>query len=201
MEEEIWKPIKGYEGLYEASNLGRIRSMCKKNIKIINGTFVKNKIYIRFKDGYFQKSFLVAKTFLLNPNNYTKVLHIDGNTINDTINNLKFIDTFYSYCTICNKKIKETHGEGFATKCSVCKNKEFRLLNPVKIKEYKKTYKNKNPFKNLEYNKKQVLNITDVYCKQKLYRRGINLSCVTNDLIEIQRILIKTKRLCKISEI
>ena len=27
MEEEVWKPIKGYEGLYEISNLGRVKSL------------------------------------------------------------------------------------------------------------------------------------------------------------------------------
>ena len=29
MEEEIWKPIKDYEGLYEVSNMGRVRSLDK----------------------------------------------------------------------------------------------------------------------------------------------------------------------------
>lgn len=33
MQEEIWKDIQGYEGLYQVSNLGRV-----KRLKFINGT-------------------------------------------------------------------------------------------------------------------------------------------------------------------
>lgn len=45
MEEEIWKDIKGYEGLYQVSNLGRVKSLdkyvnCKNNHKrLISGKF------------------------------------------------------------------------------------------------------------------------------------------------------------------
>ncbi|MBQ5689760.1 MAG: hypothetical protein IIV21_07330 [Bacteroidales bacterium] len=32
MKKEIWKPIKGYEGLYEVSNLGRVKSLRRNSI-------------------------------------------------------------------------------------------------------------------------------------------------------------------------
>ena len=37
---EIWKSIKGYEGLYEVSNLGRVKSK-RKILKPINGEYLK----------------------------------------------------------------------------------------------------------------------------------------------------------------
>lgn len=41
-QEEIWKDVPGYEGLYQASNLGRIKS----DIKIKNQTKSKSKKYL-----------------------------------------------------------------------------------------------------------------------------------------------------------
>ena len=45
MSSEIWKPIKGYEGLYEVSSLGRIKSMPKKFIRNGAVTHFEEKIF------------------------------------------------------------------------------------------------------------------------------------------------------------
>jgi hypothetical protein len=91
MEQEIWKDIIGYEGLYKISNLGRVKSLKRKSLvadKIIREygsliRLVKNNIII------FRKiHILLAEHFIPNPNNETYVRFIDGNPLNKSINNL-----------------------------------------------------------------------------------------------------------------
>ena len=90
--QEIWKEIPDYEGIYQVSNLGKIRS-CKNN-KIRKQTKQRSG-YMRIiltKDAK-QKAIavhiLVAKCFVNNKNNYPFVNHIDGNKENNNANNLE----------------------------------------------------------------------------------------------------------------
>lgn len=98
---EEWRPICGYEGLYQVSNLGRVKSL--KNNKGI----YREKILIigKNKDGYLQinlckegkmKTFrvhrLVANAFIENPNEYTTVNHIDENKENNCVDNLEWMN-------------------------------------------------------------------------------------------------------------
>ena len=87
METEVWKPVVGYEGLYEVSNLGRVKSLryCKEKIlKISRNKFYKNII---LKINWLRKNFLVhrlvALHFIDNLDNLSCVLHkkedLDGN--------------------------------------------------------------------------------------------------------------------------
>ena len=91
--DEVFKSIKGYEGLYSISNLGRVRSdrynriissRLKKN-GYLEASLNRNNIKI-----YYKIHRLVAEAFLPNPNNYSVVDHIDGNRSNNNINNLQW---------------------------------------------------------------------------------------------------------------
>ena len=109
--EEIWKDIPGYEGLYQASNLGNIRSLVfinnrgdKHRIKMkVQREGVYGRIYAMLYKDAKRKNWLVhrliALTFIPNPNNYPEINHIDGNPKNNRVENLEW----------CTKSQNEKH--------------------------------------------------------------------------------------------
>ena len=103
--EEKFKDIEGYEGLYQVSNLGRVKSL-ERYIKISSGGIKKIKeTILKFstRNGYsivmiyknkkgYRKSVnrLVAETFIPNFKNKPQVNHIDGNKLNNVVENLEW---------------------------------------------------------------------------------------------------------------
>ncbi len=91
MKQEIWKDVVGYEGLYQVSNLGRIKrnnKYLKQNIRV--GYFAVNLC----KNGKYktkQVHRLVAQEFIPNKYNLPQVNHIDGNKRNNIVSNLEWI--------------------------------------------------------------------------------------------------------------
>lgn len=107
MEQEIWKPIEGYEGLYEVSNLGRVRSLEREiHRRKVGTTKVKESILKgrRDKRGYLSVDLhktgqykegwrinrLVAIAFIPNPENKPFVDHINGIPSDNRVCNLRW---------------------------------------------------------------------------------------------------------------
>lgn len=95
---EVWKDISEYEGLYQVSDKGKVKSLNYKQSKKENIlTPVKDKtgyyVVSLSKKGVVKRAFihrLVGETFLDNSNNYPCINHIDGNKLNNDVSNLEF---------------------------------------------------------------------------------------------------------------
>lgn len=123
-ENEIWKDISGYEGIYRVSNLGRVKSLERFDS---NNHLVKEKIkkLDKLKNGYLRIELwkngkvvrflvhrLVAQTFIPNPEKFPQVNHKDENKQNNCVNNLEWCSASYNtkYGTCIERMIK-THNE------------------------------------------------------------------------------------------
>lgn len=114
---EIWKDIKGYEGLYQISNLGRIKSLprLKRNFNVntkqLDTITIPEKIrkpqltkygYYRIgltknhKQTYYSVHRLVAEAFIPNPGNLSQINHKDENKANNEVDNREWCDAKYN---------------------------------------------------------------------------------------------------------
>lgn len=103
--DEIWKQIKGYEGRYEISNMGRVKSLSRLKV-IRKARFITKEKLLRYpiinyphvtlsnslgvrKTELIHR--LIAIAFIPNPDEKPEVNHIDGNPKNFSISNLEWV--------------------------------------------------------------------------------------------------------------
>lgn len=104
---EEWRDIKGYEGLYQVSNLGRVKSLRDKNNKkrelilkpkIMRNGYLKVDLCKNGKQKTFTVHRLVATVFISNPKNFPTVNHKDENKLNNNVSNLEWCTVLYNNC-------------------------------------------------------------------------------------------------------
>ena len=148
---EEWRSIEGYEGLYEVSSYGRVRSLDRYDSR---NCFRKGKVLSLFKDRYGYLSVvlscngkyktttvhrLVAQAFILNPDNLPQVNHRDEDKNNNNVENLEW----------CTAKYNNTYGtRQDRVRNSRIKNGTYTGLSK---EEYWKNYYEKNREKIREY--------------------------------------------------
>ena len=105
---EIWKDVKGYEGLYQVSSWGNVKSLERidnnnhpikeKIIKFYKtiGGYIQVCLWKNGKVKHFQIHRLVAQAFIPNPYNLPEVNHKDENPLNNCVENLEWCDHNYN---------------------------------------------------------------------------------------------------------
>lgn len=134
---EVWKSIDGYEGLYEVSNNGQVRSLDRYDSM---GRFRPGKVLKQCFDGkgnYLHVNLcgksvnvhrLVAKAFIDNPHNYKEINHIDEDKTNNHVLNLEW----------CTHKYNNTYGSKVDSTKGV--NNPRSKLTEIDIVEIRRLY-------------------------------------------------------------
>ena len=113
-QKEIWKDIEGYDGVYQVSSFGRVRSFKRVNINILKTRpNTRGNLMLSLYENNVGKTFtvhkLVAQTFITK--DFISIKHKDGNKENNSLENLEVEKTK----DVINRAIK-------------LKQKEIRLL-------------------------------------------------------------------------
>lgn len=88
---EVWRPVRGYKGLYEVSNQGNVRANGSEMTRQIDKD---GRAFVELYGTKLTKRFvvcLVAEAFLPNPYNFNIVRQIDGNIANLRLENLRWV--------------------------------------------------------------------------------------------------------------
>lgn len=125
---EQWKDIEGYEGLYQVSSLGRIKSLkawrgnkykslyinVEKIIKLSKEKSGYLKVVLHNKNKKQNKRVhrLVAEAFIPNPYNYKCINHKDCNKENNNIDNLEWCTQRYNVVHAINNDLRKFEYKG-----------------------------------------------------------------------------------------
>lgn len=122
--QEIWKDIKGYEGLYQVSSLGNVMSLNYQNhgyAKLLtpkcNNT---GRLWVELCNNNKKNAFLihrlVALAFIENPNNYPQINHIDENPKNNNVENLEWCTQEYNIKYYLDRHKQERKVKNYSSK-------------------------------------------------------------------------------------
>lgn len=149
--QEVWKDIKGYEGLYQISNKGRLKSL-KRVVKYSSTSkSVNNKHTVKEKiknlsekgNGYLQAVLyknnkgankyihrLVAEAFIPNPHNCASVNHINLNKKDNRVENLEWCS--YSYNNEhCRNNLNFKSGKQIKIECTNIDTGEIQIITDL----------------------------------------------------------------------
>lgn len=148
---EVWKSVVGYEGIYEISNFGNVRSLPRLIKRKGGDYFDKGCVLAKSKTttGYWKVELsvsgkrrsckvhrLVAAAFINNPDNKPMVNHMDGNPLNNHVDNLE-------WCTQ-SENMRHAYDNGLR-KCGLIEHKDdilyyYEVDKSVSIKELADKY-------------------------------------------------------------
>jgi hypothetical protein len=148
---ETWKDIAGYEGMYQVSNTGKIKSLKRYRTNYSKLQLVPEKIKSLRKDpqGYLQVDLyknnkqdcrrihrVVAEAFIPNPENKPTVNHIDGDRNNNDVTNLEWADHREQNIHFYENNLKSAGSIKKAIKAmNKANSKKTKCLNDGKIYE------------------------------------------------------------------
>lgn len=172
-QEEIWRDIEGYEGLYQVSNLGRVKSlerideMGRLRLGRILSPVIDRYGYLRvnlYKEGKrktFQVHRLVGQAFIPNPEGLPQINHKDEDPSNDRADNLEWCSRSYNinYGTRNERQVQTRirNGNADPEMCGILNRDE---------KEYYRLYYQKNIEHLREQNRERVRE----YRRRKKYK-------------------------------
>ena len=122
MEKEIWKDILGYEGLYQVSNSGKVKSLSfnrtnKSRIlkNAITRGYVHITLFFKNKRKVTRIHRLVGTHFVPNPENKPEINHKDGDKTNNNDWNLEWVTSYENSIHAIHTGLSSTFGENVHT--------------------------------------------------------------------------------------
>ena len=98
---KLWKDIPGFEGVYQISSYGEVRSLKRRKVKVISTSYKSNvtpfiNLWHLGKKRCCAIDKLVATLFIPNPKKSKYIKHKDGNLSNNRADNLEWSDVYHS---------------------------------------------------------------------------------------------------------
>ena len=141
-QKEIWKDVPGYEGIYQVSNLGRIKSMSRIRVngrakiltkdKILLSKTLNDYVKIGMTHKYVLAHRLIAKAFIPNPDNKPQVNHINGIKHDNRVENLEWVTASENAIHSSKNKLSKTGEKHWKSKLS---EKDIKDIRSSKLKQ------------------------------------------------------------------